>query len=512
MAVNLTPLGPITNNLDLANLLGPDSDAGPPGSPDPGSEEDPLSDDSDEGPGSGPDNADTDDSAPPSGPNDDDPPPPTDSDDDKVHITLEKMKINTQFIEMVRESTLESQFTPAELRAFKNPQEIQSSPLDDPDLHLSLRFYISSLNHNLSQKDYAGALLDIQEHYPESKMLSYDQVKQQVSDLSGVVTWKHDMCFKSYVAFTGPFANLEVCPDPRCWEPRYDQHKLTKSNGKVKVPQKVFTMFALGPQLQAEWKNPQAAEGMLYRWCKTQEELARDKNADDYVYNNIFCAEAYLKAIRKGKIKDEDMVVMLSIDGAQLFRNKKSDCWVYIWIILDLAPNKHYKVRNILPRGVIPGPGHPKNLDFFLFPGLAHVSAVQREGLRLYDSYHCKVVTSQVFVLLALADCIGMAELSGSVGHHGRRGCRLLCEFEGCNKLGGPHYYPVLLQPLGTHPQCILQSPRRRYHEAAPSRSLKILRCSQDCHDFPDRHPIPAASPPDWNQKGQYLQLPSPHP
>ena len=211
------PLGPVTNNLDLGNLLddqgdpppGPDSDDGPPGSPDPGSDEDPLPGDSDEGPGSGSD--DDNDPPPPSGSNDDNPPPPVDSDDDEAHITLEKMKIDARFIEMARESTLESQFTPAELRAFKNPQEIRSSPSDNPDLHFSLRFYISSLNHNSSQKAYADALLDVQERYPDSKMLSYDQVKRRVSDLSGVVTWKHDMCFNSCVAFTGPFGTLEVC-------------------------------------------------------------------------------------------------------------------------------------------------------------------------------------------------------------------------------------------------------------------------------------------------------------
>ena len=59
---------------------------------------------------------------------------------------------------------------------------------------------------------------------------------------------------------------LTVCPNPCCQEPRYDQCKLAKSNGKDKVPQKVFTTFALGPQLQAEWKNPQTAERMLYWW------------------------------------------------------------------------------------------------------------------------------------------------------------------------------------------------------------------------------------------------------
>ena len=139
---------------------------------------------------------------------------------------------------------------------------------------------------------------------------------------------------------------------------------------------------------------------------------------------------------------------MLSIDGAQLLRNKKSDCWIYIWIILDLAPDERYKIRNILPGGVIPGPGKPKDLDFFLFPGLAHVSALQKEGLHIWDGHSSADVLSFVFLLLILADAVAMAELCGSVGHHGKRGCRLLCRFFGRNKPGGSHYYPALLRPL----------------------------------------------------------------
>lgn len=42
-----------------------------------------------------------------------------------------------------------------------------------------------------------------------------------------------------------------------------------------------------------------------------------------------------------------------------------------------------------------------------------------------------------------------MAELSGLVGHHGRKGCRLLCGFTGRNKIRGAHYYPALLRPHG---------------------------------------------------------------
>src|ERR1700684_2798240 len=87
---------------------------------------------------------------------------------------------------------------------------------NDPDLRLSIDFYISSLDHTQSQRAYSKAQSIVQRTFPNSNMLSYDQVKRRVSDLSGIVTWKHDMCFHSCVGFTGPYANLETCPDRRC--------------------------------------------------------------------------------------------------------------------------------------------------------------------------------------------------------------------------------------------------------------------------------------------------------
>ena len=430
------PPGPDLDE-DLHPLL-PDLDEGLP----------PLVPDADGGPPfPGPDSGS--DSDKDSSSDEDEAPHPPASGEDEIHLTLEKMKTDHRFIEMIRESTLESQLSPGELQTFRNPQEHRFSPSDDEDLHLSIDFYVSSLDHAQSQKSYAKSRSNILKHFPGSNMLSYDQVKRRVSDLSGIVTWKHDMCFYSCAGFTGPFENLDGCP--HCGEPRYDQQALANSGGKKKIPRKVFTTFALGPQVQARWRNPQTAQDMSYRRKKTQEELSRDRGADDYSYDDVFCGSDYLEAVEKGDINDYDTVVMFSIDGAQLYRNKKSDCWMYIWLILDLAPEKRYKIRNILPGGIVPGPGHLKNLDSFLFPGLAHVSALQKEGLRIYDSYRREVFTSLLFLLLALADAIAMAELSGSVGHHGRRGCRLLCELVGRNKPRGAHYYPALLRPLGTH-------------------------------------------------------------
>ena len=259
------------------------------------------------------------------------------------------MKTDLKFVRMLEEATLKSQFSAPELGTFQNPQEHFSSPSDDPDLRLSISFYISSLDHSQSQKAYSSSRAHIQEHFPECKILSYAQVKRRVSDLSGVVTWKRDMCVDSCVGFTGPFKDMEKCP--RCDKSRWDEDGLRKSNGKKKVPRKVFTTFPLGPQLQSRWRSPEMARKMFYRRDKTREEQAHYKD-EDYVYDDIFCGLDYLEAVENGVINDYDKVVMLSIDGAQLYRNKKSDCWIYIWILLDLAPDQRYEIRNILPGGI----------------------------------------------------------------------------------------------------------------------------------------------------------------
>ena len=120
---------------------------------------------------------------------------------------------------------------------------------------------------------------------------------------------------------------------------------------------------------------------------------------------------------------------MLSMDGAQLYQSKKSDCWIYIWILVDLGPDKCYKIQNILLGGVIPSPESIKDFDSFLFPGLAHVSTLQCKGLPLWDACSQQCAIAFLFLLLVLADVVVMAQLSGSVGHHGWKGCWLLCGF-----------------------------------------------------------------------------------
>ena len=360
---------------------------------------------------------------------------------------IPRIQTAIDFVKLLKTSTLASQFEAEELADFLHPGEHDSTPPDDPILKLSLLNFISFLGS--SQHTYEAARQNLQLCFPEIELLSYYQVERRARNLSGVITWEHHMCVNSCVGFTGPYSDLEHCP--RCGESRYNEKDLRESDGLRKVPRQVFTTFPVGPQIQARWKHPDTAKDMRYRWERTRElrrERARSNGTLD-VFDDILCGEAYLDLVDNGDIKEYDSVLMLSMDGVQLYESKKSDCWIYVWILVDLAPDKRYQVRNILPGGVIPGPEPPGDFDSFLFPGLAHISALQREGLPIWDSYRRRLEFSFLFLLLVLADTLGMTQLSGSVGHHGHKGCRLLCGFVGRNKVHGSHYYPALLRPIG---------------------------------------------------------------
>lgn len=163
----------------------------------------------------------------------------------------------------------------------------------------------------------------------------------------------------------------------------------------------------------------------------------------------FFDGADYLEAAQDGRIGPDDMVLMLSVDGAQLYQHKASECWIWIWIIFDHAPDVCYKKKHVLIGGFMPGKNKPRNTDSYFFPGLHHVAAIQKEGLPIWNAKLKKVVISHVFLALATADGPGMTCLNGCVGHNGKFGCRLYCPLMGRHKPGGTHYYPARQKPTG---------------------------------------------------------------
>jgi hypothetical protein len=356
---------------------------------------------------------------------------------------IEDIQLSLKFIQLLKTARLEnSGLDPDDLERLRNPTPAPIEILEDPDFRLSLDLFLA--HTDASQASYTASHNAILRRHPDDEILSYDQIKRRIKQISGVVPLLHDMCPNTCVAYTGPFEELDKCPV--CSEPRYEPAAAERAE---RVPRQQFSTIPIGPQLQALWSRDKSADAMRYRETHTASILnkLRESNGHIPIYDDFTCGSEYLKAVSDNQIESGDTVLLFSIDGAQLYRNKSSDCSIYIWIILNLAPDKRYKKKHVLPGGFIPGPNHPKNLNSFIFPGLYHLSAIQHEGLMIWDGFRQVRSSSQLFLAFATADAVGMADLNGWVGHHGKYGCRFVCGMPGCHKPGVPHYYPAMLKP-----------------------------------------------------------------
>ncbi|KAI0054811.1 hypothetical protein BV25DRAFT_1873269 [Artomyces pyxidatus] len=363
---------------------------------------------------------------------------------DDIPSVIEDIEVARTFIKLLENASLDdNKLNPDTLERLRNPPH--SPPdLDNPDLRLALDIFLSV--SNASQETYNSVRAGIKRRYPDSKMLSFDQIKKKVAELSGVCPIVDDMCINACLAYIGPFSHLETCPT--CNEPRWDPLKLVSSRGRSKVPRQTFHTIPVGPQLQARRRTPEMAALMRHRVLKTEkmfldfEDLGK---IEVEVYEDVYHGRDLINAVRNGIITSDDTVLMLSIDGAQLYQHKTSDVWIYIWVILDLAPDLRYKKAHILPGGFIPG--KPKVLDSFFFRGAQHVVALGKEGVKTWDASQNKMIIDRPFVAFGAADTPAMALLDGMVGHSGRFGCHFYCEMQGRHKPNAPHYYPARLKP-----------------------------------------------------------------
>ncbi|KAI0077274.1 hypothetical protein K474DRAFT_1684384 [Panus rudis PR-1116 ss-1] len=369
-----------------------------------------------------------------------------------VNPQIHDIKIAREFIQCIQNATLdESRLSPAAIERLRNPP---CEPLPDIDrlVRFSIDLYLAT--ESSSQQTYDSIRRAHHQCYPNNQLLSYDQVKSRIAEITGVYLLPADMCPGSCLAYTGPFENAEKCPTLDT--PRYDQRKLAASRGKKKVGRLCQTI-PLGPQLQVFFRAQCTAEYMEYRINYTRLLLAALRSAqppgvvqENEVFpdvEDIFSGSDYLDAVNRGNIKEHDIVVMMSIDGAELYQSKQSDCWIYIWVILELSPDQWYKKKYVSPGGYIPGPNKPKNIDSFLFPGMHHVAALQREGLVVWDGSTLERRRSDIYIAIASADSPGMAFINGLVGHHGGHGCRIYCGMKGHHKDGGTHYFPTATKP-----------------------------------------------------------------
>jgi hypothetical protein len=218
-----------------------------------------------------------------------------------------------------------------------------------------------------------------------------------------------------------------------------------------RVAKQTFYTIPIGPQLQALWRSPEGARAMKYRRTRTEEVLAELAENDGRIgaYDDVLTGSDYIKAVQDGDIAPTDMVLIFSTDGAQLYKKKASDTWISIFIVVDHSPDVRYKKNAVAPAFFVPGPNKMKVIESFLLPTLHHLSALQKEGLQIWDADLGEQFISRIYLLLACADAVALAMISGLVGHHGKHACRIYCPLTGRHKKGGSHYYPVLREPIG---------------------------------------------------------------
>ncbi|KJA14867.1 hypothetical protein HYPSUDRAFT_149831 [Hypholoma sublateritium FD-334 SS-4] len=361
---------------------------------------------------------------------------------------VDHVRFAQEFIQEISEATYyNGKLDKTTIANLENPLE-GPTDIEDPDTRLSLNLFISC--GNASEQTYNSVRQDILACFPGTGVLSYHMVKKFVAEITGVYSISDDMCINSCHAFTGPFKDLDQCHV--CNEPRFDPIEFACS-GK-QVPRQQATTIPLGPQLQALRRSKEGANAMCYRDKKTTEIIESFNAAytvDELVYGDIFSGEDYLDLAEKHSLTEDDTTVMLSIDGAQLYQNKKSDTWIAVWVVLDYDPNTRYRQKHILPAVIIPGPNKAKYIDSLLFRSIHHLSALQRAnngaGLRVWDGIKEETVFSKTMFILGTADAVGLVELDGRVGHHGAHGCRLGSEMKGRHKPNSGHYCAAHLRP-----------------------------------------------------------------
>ena len=130
--------------------------------------------------------------------------------------------------------------------------------------------------------------------------------------MSGIHPIISDMCPRTHIAYTGPFANLEACIQPDCGLSRIDP-----TTGK---PHQQFYTIPLGLQIQALRRHPDTAKEMLYFRDRMDELLAElEQSGDISSFDDICCGRDILEAYQSGHIKPTDTVLIFSFDGCQLY-------------------------------------------------------------------------------------------------------------------------------------------------------------------------------------------------
>ncbi|KZW02952.1 hypothetical protein EXIGLDRAFT_577068, partial [Exidia glandulosa HHB12029] len=404
---------------------------------------------------------------------------------------IETVRVAQRFVLHLQAASLDdSGLSQSQVDALLNPSQTvleldYNANGPDADLMCSLRLFLS---HTMSSEgNYEQSCFVVEQRVPGCKLLRYDAVQRYLEDMTGVYCIDDDLCINSCIAFVADFALLAECP--KCNEPRYHP-------GTTRPRQRMST-YPIGPQIQAMHRHPRTAERMDYWDARTSELLAQlELDEPIKLFDDITCGSDVLTAMLKEQLDPDDTVLIMTMDGAQLYRNKVSGCWMVAFVMATMGPDCRYKKQYIVPAATVPGPHKPEIMESVLFRTLQHISAVNRNGgLRIWDAYRATrayrelciqqgrvprdaFYLSGLYLLFGTADHEAMPTLTGTVKHSGKHSCRIGCPCRGRRMAGGRrggHYYPMLAIP-DNYAVVGCDHPDQPYDSAGAPDPLRYLR------------------------------------
>ncbi|TFK79540.1 hypothetical protein K466DRAFT_505374, partial [Polyporus arcularius HHB13444] len=168
---------------------------------------------------------------------------------------LPDVKLAKDFVDELAEATLErSGMSSAAIERMRNPPARPPPPLTQMEL-LGVEMFLA--RGAASEENYADNRRAFMRVHPEDNIPTYDRTKRIMAQATGIEAIKHDMCYNTCIAYTGPFDQLTHCPI--C--PEHKSRYVTTVQGK-RVARRTFSTFPIGPQLQILRGSPETAKLM----------------------------------------------------------------------------------------------------------------------------------------------------------------------------------------------------------------------------------------------------------
>ncbi|GES83593.1 transposase domain-containing protein [Rhizophagus clarus] len=199
-----------------------------------------------------------------------------------------------------------------------------------------------------------------------------------------------DRCINSCCAFTGNYENLNECI--------YCKAKRYQVEGQLRTQ---VAYFSIQDRLVIQYQDSARAKQLRYH----SEYISRNING---TIGDVFDGVQYKNLLQKGYFQDDrDIVLLGSVDGYQLFKQKCDDCWIILFINANLPPEQRVKKENLLITSIILGPKAPKDFNSFLKPVVDELCFLEG-GIDCYDGFTNEKFSLKATVLLWSGDTPGI--------------------------------------------------------------------------------------------------------